>query len=83
MGHHQPVADGDAGTTRVRVLMRRLDPIVAQALKLNYFRRLTQPEIARELPMSREAVSRMIATGLQQLATLLTADAPTRSLRAL
>ena len=72
----------DAGTTCVSVLTRRLDPIVARALELSYFRRLTEPEIARELGMSRQSVSRMIATGLQELATLLTDDAPTRSLRA-
>jgi DNA-directed RNA polymerase specialized sigma24 family protein len=82
MGDDQPVADGDAGTTCVRVLVRRLDPIVAQALELSYFRRLTQAEIAGELRMSREAVSRMIATGLRELAALLTGDAPARSLHA-
>jgi hypothetical protein len=73
---------GDDGTTRVRVLMRSLDPLVAQALELSYFRRLTQPEIAREFRMPRESVSRMIATGLQELAALLTIDTPTRVLRA-
>lgn len=81
-GNTAVVADGiNAEWTYVRVLFCRLDPLVARALELSYFRGFTQPEIARELQVPRESVSRLLSTGLRELAALLTADARAKSVQ--
>ncbi|WP_159440884.1 sigma factor-like helix-turn-helix DNA-binding protein [Jatrophihabitans endophyticus] len=60
-----------AGSQDVHAALRRLDPTQTRVLRMIYFERRTQAQVAAELQLPARTVAATTASGMQALAVLV------------